>query len=339
MGHFVIVGILVIVMTVLTYLGLDATGLADQMHPVAASAQAASIDQLWHWEVIVISFLFALIVVPMGYSLVVFRQKKGELKDGEHMEGNATLEITWTVVPLIIVVIFAYLGAYSLGEVRRVDSDALVINVKGQQFTWIFEYPEYGIVSSELYLPVDKQIVLKMESIDVIHSFWVPEFRLKQDVVPGRITEYRVTPTLEGDYKVRCAELCGTSHAYMESPVIVVSEAEYDAWLMEQAAIVAASQTPEGLGQRLATQYGCIGCHSVDGTPMTGPTWFGLFGKTEEFLDGSSLVVDEAYLIESIQDPNAKIVTGFTSPSAMPPYPNITDEELANIIAYIKTLK
>lgn len=339
MGHFVVVGILVIVMTVLTYLGLDATGLATQMHPVAASAQAASIDQLWHWEVIVISFLFSLIVVPMIYSLVVFRQKKGELKDGEHMEGNASLEITWTVVPLIIVVIFAYLGAYSLGEVRRVDPNAFVVNVEGRQFTWIFEYPEYGIVTSELYLPVDKQVVLRMESADVIHSFWVPEFRVKQDVVPGRVTEYRITPTLEGSYKVRCAELCGTSHAYMENPVIVVSQAEYDAWIVEQAAIAAASQTPEGLGQRLATQNGCIGCHSADGTQLTGPTWFGLFGSEREFQDGTTGIADEAYIAESILEPNAKIVAGpYQSPSVMPPYA-LTDEDIANLIAYIKTLK
>ena len=174
---------------------------------------------------------------------------------------------------------------------------------------------------------------------DVIHSFWIPEFRVKQDVVPGRITEYRITPTLIGDYKVRCAELCGTSHYAMENPVIVASSADYDAWIVEQAAIAAASKTPEGQGKILSTKYGCAGCHSVDGSPMTGPTWFGLFGKTENFQDGTSGVADEAYIIESIKDPNAKIVVGFPSPSVMPPYPNITDEELANLIAYIKTLK
>ncbi len=336
MGHFVIVGVLVVVMAVLTYFGLDAAGLATQMHPVAASAQAAPIDQLWHWEVMVISFLFALIVVPMMYSLVVFRQKKGEMKDGEHMEGNANLEIAWTVIPLIIVVVFAYFGAYSLGEVRRVDPNAMVINVTGQQFSWTFEYPEYGFITTELHLPVDRQVVLKMQSTDVIHSFWVPEFRIKQDVVPGRITEYRVTPTLEGSYKVRCAELCGTSHAYMENPVIVVSGEEYETWVAEQIKIAEASKTPEGQGKILATQYGCVGCHSADGSPMTGPTWFGLFGKTENLSDGSTYTVDEAYITESIKEPTAKVVEGFAP--VMPPY-NLTDEEIANIIAYIKTLK
>ncbi len=338
MGHFVIVGILVIVMTILTYIGLDATGLAKQMHPVSASAQAVFIDQLWHWEVIVICFLFALIVVPMIYSLVVFRQKKGELKDGEHMEGNANLEIAWTVVPLIIVVIFAYLGAYSLGEVRRVDPEALVINVKAQQFTWTFEYPEYGFISTELHLPIDRQVVLKMEAVDVIHSFWIPEFRVKQDVVPGRITEYRITPSLEGNYKVRCAELCGTSHAYMESPVVVDSQVGYDTWIAEQIKIAEASQTPEGQGKILATKNGCIGCHSVDGTVLTGPSWFNLYGSEVTLADGSTVTADDAFIAQSILEPNATIVEGFPSPSVMPPYV-LTDEEISNLIAYIKTLK
>lgn len=340
MQHFVVVGILVILMSILTYFGLDAIGLAKQMHPVVGSAQAASIDQLWNLEMIVISFLFSLIVVPMVYSLVVFRRKKGDTSDGEHFEGNTTLEIGWTVVPLIIVVVFAYLGAYSLGEVRRVDPQAFVVNVKAQQFVWTFEYPEYGIISNELYLPANKQVVLKMESTDVIHSFWVPEWRVKQDVVPGRVTEYRITPTLQGNFKVRCAELCGMSHYAMENLIVVTSEEDYNAWIAEQRLLAAtAAQTPEGQGKLLAVQYGCSGCHSVDGSPLTGPTWFGLFGKEEEMLDGSTVTVDEAYITESIVEPNAKIVAGFTSPSAMPAYPTLTAEEISNIIAYIQTLK
>lgn len=336
MSHFLIVGILVLVTTVLTYFGLDAAGLARQMHPVAASAQAASIDQLWHWEVMVISFLFSLIVVPMLYSIFVFRQKKGEMLNGEHIEGNTRLEIAWTVVPLVVVMIFAYFGAYSLGEVRRVDPNALVINVQARQFTWTFEYPEYGFISTDLHLPVDRQVVLKMESADVIHSFWVPEFRVKQDVVPGRVTEYRITPTLEGSYKVRCAELCGTSHAYMENAVIVDSQTAYDAWVAEQVQIAAESQTPEGRGKILATSQGCVGCHSIDGSRLTGPTWLGLYGSEVTLADGSTVTAEDAFLAESILDPNAKVVESFAP--VMPPYA-LTDEEIAGIIAYIKTLK
>jgi cytochrome c oxidase subunit 2 len=336
MRHFVIVGILVLVTAVLTYVGLDVAGVATQMNPIEASAQSIPIDWLWNWEIMAICFLFALIIVPMAYSMLVFRRKQGDTTDAEHIEGNTTLEITWTVIPLFAVLALAYMGAYSLGETRRIDPNAMIINVKGQQFVWTFEYPDTGIISTELHLPVDQQVLLKMESADVIHSFWVPEFRVKQDVVPGRVTEYRITPILVGAYKVRCAELCGASHAYMESPVIVDSQADYDSWIVEQVAIVAASQTPEGLGKLLTVKNGCIGCHSVDGTKMTGPTWFGLFGTKVDLADGSTVTADDAYINESILDPKAKLVTGFAP--VMPPF-KLTDIEIANIIAYLKTLK
>lgn len=333
MRHFVIVGILVIVMAMLTYLGLDSAGLM----PVQASAQAVSIDWLWNWQVIAMSFLFSLIVVPMVYSLIVFRRRKGDTTDAEHIEGNTKLEITWTVLPLFVVIAFAYMGAFSLSETRRVDPNAVVIKVMAQQFSWTFEYPDSGVISDELHLPVNRQVVLKMESRDVIHSFWVPEFRVKQDVVPGRVTEYRITPTLIGDYKVRCAELCGTSHAYMEKPVIVTSKVDYDSWIAEQQAIAEASKTPEGQGQILTVKNGCTGCHSVDGSKITGPTWLGVYGSEVELADGSTVIADEAFIIESIRDPKAKEVAGF-SPTTMPPY-TFTDEEISNIIAYLKTLK
>lgn len=333
MRHFIIVGILVVVAAVLTYAGLDAVGLM----PVQASAQSVSIDWLWNWEVMTISFLFALIVVPIVYSLVVFRRKKGDTADAEHIVGNTKLEIAWTIAPLFIVMAFAYMGAYSLADTRRVDPQAMVINVTASQWAWSFEYPEYGFVSDKLYLPIDKQVVLKMQSKDVIHSFWVPEFRVKQDVVPGRVTDYRITPTLEGAYKVRCAELCGTSHAYMESPVIVVSQDNFVAWAGEQQKLAASAQTPEAKGQLLVKSNGCLGCHTVDGSKLVGPTWLGLYGSQVLLSDGTTVTADDAYLSESILNPSAKIVAGFES-QVMPAF-TFTDEEIANIVAYLKTLK
>jgi cytochrome c oxidase subunit 2 len=185
---------------------------------------------------------------------------------------------------------------------------------------------------------VGKQILLRMTSNDVIHSFWVPEFRVKQDVVPGRITELRVTPTLEGEYKVRCAELCGTAHYSMEKPVIVSSQEEYDAWFaVAYDAAIEASQTPEGRGQALVSANGCAACHSINGSPGIGPTWFALFGRQEEMTDGTVVTVDDAYVHESIKTPQAKIVAGFEN-QLMPTY-GFTDEQIADIIAYIKTLR
>lgn len=332
MRHFILVGILVIAMTFLTYTGLTAAHLM----PVNASAQATEIDWMWNLEVIAMSFLFALIVVPMLYSLVVFRRKKGDTTDAKHVEGNTPLEITWTVIPLFIVVVFSYLGAGNLARTIRSSSDEMVVKVTGSQWSWKFEYPDYGITSPELYLPKDKPVLLKMESTDVIHSFWVPEFRVKQDLLPGRITELRITPTLNGFYKVRCAELCGTSHYKMEQPVVVVGTDAFAAWVTDQQAIAAALVTPEGKGGALVAANGCAACHSINGAAGVGPTWLGLAGTQVELADGSTVLADDAFLAESIKHPTAKIVKGF--PPVMPVYP-FTDEEIANIVAYIKTLK
>ena len=338
MRHYVTVGILVILAAVGTYVGLNAAHLM----PVEASAQSIPIDWLWNLEIMPISFLLALIVVPLIYSLIVFRKRKGDNTDAEHIEGNTTLEIAWTIVPLIIVVIFAYLGAYSLGETRRVDPSAMVVKVTGQQWAWTFEYTDYGgFTSPDLYLPVDKQVVLEMQSVDVIHSFWVPEFRVKQDLVPGRITEYRITPVLLGDYKVRCAEICGSSHAYMQAPVIVVSQTDFDGWVNDQqiaAANAEANATPEQRGQKIYETY-CKACHSINGAAGNGPTWKGLFGSQVELTDGSVVTADEAYLHQSIADPKSQVVKGFGPMGFNVTAVGITDPQIAYIIAYIKTLK
>lgn len=334
MRHFVIVGILVVITTILVYLGLNSANLM----PTAASAQATPIDWMWNLNLAFMSFFFAIIVVPMVYSLIVFRRRKGDTTDAEHMEGNTKLEITWTLIPLFIVTAFAYVGAVNLAETRRVAPDAMVVEVTGFQWAWRFEYPAYGVITDQMYVPVGKQVLLQMTSNDVIHSFWVPEFRVKEDVVPGRITELRITPTLEGQYKVRCAELCGTSHAYMENPVVIVSQEEFDAWAAERIEEAEeAAATPEGRGQALVAANGCAACHSTTGASGIGPTWRGLFGSEEELTDGTTVIADEAYLAESIHDPQAKIVAGFES-QLMPSY-DFTDEQIADIIAYIKTLR
>lgn len=337
MRHFVIVGILVIAISVLTFIALDSAGLM----PVQASEQAAGIDWMWNMEAVAISFLFSLIVVPMFYSFVVFRRREGDTTDAEHVEGNTTLEIVWSIVPLFLVVIYAYLGAVNLADTLRADPDAMVVKVTGIQWSWTFEYPPVDgvtVVSDELHVPVGKQVLLQMTSKDVIHSFWVPEFRVKQDLVPGRITELRITPTREGNYMVRCAELCGTSHYDMEKPVIISSQEEYDTWIGEQREIaIKLAATPEGAGQLLVANNGCAACHSIDGAAGIGPTWFGLFDSEEELSDGSVVHVDDAYLIESIKAPQAKIVAGFET-QLMPTY-GFTDEEVNNIVAYLKTLR
>jgi cytochrome c oxidase subunit 2 len=343
MKHLVIAGILVVLVTALLILGLNYV----QLLPEQASVQAEPIDSLFSLEFKVIAFLFSLIVVFMLYSIVVFRRKPGDTADAAHIEGNTKLEVAWTLAPLATVLVFAYLGGGALADTLRADPKALEIRVIGQQWSWRFEYPQYGIVSDTMYMPVDKQAILKLSSNDVIHSFWVPEFRVKQDALPGG-KEFertlRVTPSQTGDFKVRCAELCGVQHAYMESPVKVVAQADFDAWVAEQTGI---SADPVERGARWAQQYGCLACHSVDGSKTNangvaylGPTWQGIFGEQATMADGTVVTVDEAYLRESIINPGKLIVQGYPA-NIMPANfsAQLTEEQIQDLIAYIMSLK
>ncbi len=336
MKHFVFVGVLVLVLTFLVDLLLSTTRLL----PVQASLQAQPIDRLFDLEIIAISFLFSLITVFIVYSLIVFRRKPGQDEDGAYFKSNNPLEIIWTIIPLGAVIGLSYFGAITLGQTRQADSAPLEIKVVAGQWFWRFEYPEYGIVSDKMVMPVDQQAKLTLTSVDVIHSFWVPEFRVKQDLLPGEnlVRELRITPTLIGEYKVRCAEMCGTSHAYMESPVIVVSQTDFDTWV--QGELAAIGTDPAARGERWASTNGCRSCHSVDGTASVGPTWRGLFGKTVELMDGSFVVVDDAYLYTAIVSPNAQVAKD-SIPNVMPQTyeGSLSDDQIADIIAFIKTLQ
>ncbi len=336
MRHFVIVGILVIALTFLTYSGISHAHIL----PVEASSQAGEID--WMWDVVAkaMAFLLCLIVVPLAYSLVVFRRKKGDTSDAQHIEGNSRLEIAWTIVPLIVVVIYSVLGAKNLADVVRAAPNAMVVKVTAFQWGWTFTYPEYGGFTSDvLYLPVNRPVHLEMTSTDVIHSFWVPEFRVKQDLVPGRTTELQITPIRLGDYKVRCAELCGTGHYKMEWPVKVTNLDEFASWVTNQQALAAQqAATPEGRGQKIYETY-CKACHSIDGSVGIAPSWRGLYGSQVKLSDGSTVTADDKYILNSIKNPESQVVAGFPPMGFHYQAAGIPDDQLPDILAYIKTLK
>jgi cytochrome c oxidase subunit 2 len=275
----------------------------------------------------------------MLYSIFAFRRKPGETGEGDHFEGNTSLEIVWTIVPLITVLYFAFLGSTALAETRRADPYAMEVNVIGQQWSWRFEYPEYGFSSTELVLPVDEQALLIMSSTDVIHSFWVPEFRVKQDMLPGENMEreLRITPTDIGSYTVRCAELCGTQHAYMTAPVKVLQVNDFDAWVEGQLASI--SDDPVVRGEKWYTEYGCLACHSVDGAERAGPTWLGVYGSQETLTDGTTVTVDDEYIYESIIDPQAKIVEGYENVVMPPTGETMSEEQIQDVIEFIKSLE
>lgn len=351
--HILIVGLLVIASTVaLRYAFTFLFAL-----PFAASLEAGPIDVLFDAHFWMIAFLFSLIMVIMLYSFVVFRRKPGDETDGPHIHGNTTLEIGWTIVPTIVVIGFGVWGAVILNDITRPDPAEMVVEVTGRQWVWSFAYPEQGgFPSAELVLPVNQPVLLKMYSDDVLHSFWVPEFRVKQDLVPGRETLLRITPTEPGDYVVRCAEICGQAHTQMLAPVRVVDEAEFVAWVDEKnAAPLFGEMTAEERGEfwHGAEGFGCVGCHSLDGSPGVGPTWQGLYLREEQMTDGTTIIADEAYIENSILNTNAQIVAGYNANIMPQNYAEqfaareaeilasegVEIDITADLIAFIKTLE
>jgi cytochrome c oxidase subunit 2 len=334
MKHIVNVVVLIAVVTVVVAVGLNSLNLL----PPLASEEGAYVDRLFGMHLQVIAFLFALIIVFMLYSLVAFRRKPGEEGDGAHIHGNTTLEIVWTLVPLGIVLYFSALGTQYLREITASSPDEMVVEVTASQFSWRFAYPEFGISSTELNLPRGRQVLFRITSLDVIHSFWVPEFRIKQDAVPGQIKPLRVTPTKVDQYIVRCAEMCGSQHFSMLATVNVMEPVDFEAWVAEQTA-PAVELTPVERGAKAYELQGCQACHSVDGSQGVGPTWLGIFGSEEALADGTTVTVDEAYVRDSIIKPNDQIVAGF-APNLMPPtYGDVlTAEEIDDLIVFIKSL-
>ena len=340
MKHFIGVIALVAAMTLAAW-ALLGRGF-DTLLPLRASEEAFYVDRLFGMHLYVIAFLFALIIGFMIYSFVVFRAKSGDTSDGQYFHGNSTLEVFWTIIPLGIVLYFAVLGARYLIEISAPEANELVVNVIGSQWNWRFDYPEYDISSAELLLPRDRQTRLDITSIDVIHSFWVPEFRVKQDAVPGALNPLRITPTESGNFVVRCAELCGTDHSYMVARVTVMEPAKFEAWIQEKTAPPEGEVTEEdelGLGLELVELNGCLKCHSIDGSASDGPTWLGLYGTEETLVDGTTIVVDDEYLRRSILDPQAEIVAGFDDVDMPLNFAAVfEEEELDWVVDYIESL-
>lgn len=251
-------------------------------------------------------------MVIMLYSVVVFRRDPDDESDGPHIHGHTGLEIAWTILPTFVVIGFGLYGLIVFQDITAAQDNEMVVSVVGQQWSWSFEYPEEEIKSARLVLPVDQPILFELESTDVIHSFWVPEFRIKQDVVPGAVMPLRITPTKIGSYRLVCAEICGNGHAGMVADVEVVSLTDFEQFLIDSA-FRYSDLTAEERGQQFYTELGCAGCHSLDGTPGVGPTWQGIYLREELLDDGTTVIADDDYIRESILDPDAQIVQSFNA--------------------------
>jgi cytochrome c oxidase subunit II len=286
--------------------------------PTPASKQADRIDFVF-WFVTGISIaIFALVVAVILYSVARFRARPDDDSDGAPIHGNTGLEIAWTAVPAILVTAVAVVSTVALAQNGNVPKKHLTVNVLAQQFAWSFSYPKYqGLTVSQLRLPLDEPVQLKMHSKDVIHSFWVPEFGQKQDLVPGIETNVVITPKRLGTYAVVCTELCGEGHALMRSEAIVMKPAAFAAWVKAQEHAAANASQGGGGGPGLAAfnNNGCSACHTfkpAGSTATTGPDLDNL--PTYAQRAGKPLA---AFVSESIVDPNAYIEKGY-QPGIMP---------------------
>lgn len=302
--------------------------------PVQGSSKAGEVDSLFYFILWIALIFFALIVGLMVLFVVRYRRRPGhDAQPSPHH--NLPLEIAWTIVPTILVVIIFWFGFKSFLNMSMPPANAYEILVTGQKWKWLFTYPN-GYVDEDLHVPADTPIQLVITSEDVIHSLFVPDFRIKKDAVPGRFTKAWFQALRPGEHDLFCAEYCGTSHSDMLARVIVHPPLEFAQWLQDAGGFLD-TLPPAEAGARLFTQRGCKQCHAVDGAAGIGPSLQGVFGHAVLLSDGSRIQADENYLRESILEPMARIVAGYEP--VMPTYKGrLTDREITAIIEYLKSL-
>lgn len=296
-----------------------------------ASKQAGPIEELW-WFLCAVSFVMTvLIFVGVVAFAVRFRKRPGVR--ATQIEGSNVLEITWSIVPFIVMLVMFWWGADLFFAAENPPKNAMEVYVVGKQWMWKVQYPDGNREINALHVPVGKAVKLTMASEDVIHSFSIPAFRVRHDVVPGHYDTLWFTPTVPGHYHLFCTEYCGDRHSQMIGWVDVLDENEYQKW----ASGGAGSGTLAEQGQQLFQQNGCSTCHLLDQQGRC-PNFRGLYNKPVQLADGRTVLADDAYLRESILQPNAKIVSGF-EPNVMPNFQGqLTEENVIQLIAYIKSL-
>lgn len=297
--------------------------------PDRASTAAGNVDALYIFLLIVSGLMTLLIFTAVIYFAARYRHQQGV--PAEQIEGSTPLELTWSIIPLGVFLAIFFWGAVVYFKGRTPPRDSTEVYVVAKQWMWKLEHAEGQREINELHVPVGRDVKLIMTSQDVIHSFFVPAFRMKQDVLPGRYTVTWFRATKPGTYHLFCAEYCGTQHSGMIGAIVVQEPAQYEAW-MNGGSTGPLSVT----GEKIFAELGCVTCHRSD-TQGRGPNLQGVFGKSVLLEDGRTVTADENYVRESILDPEAKIVKGFKP--VMPTFQGIVSEEQLNaLVAYVKSL-
>lgn len=292
--------------------------------------------------ILIVAFLFLIgLTFAMLYFLYKYNSKKNPV--ATQIKGSTKLEIIWTVVPTILVLVMFYYGWAGWINRQKAPKDAFNIEVIARMWNFSFKY-ENGKTSDTLFVPLNKPVELHLVSMDVIHGLFIPSFRIKEDIVPGREKTSWFIPEQEGQYELFCSSYCGLDHSYMFAWVKTLSQDKFNAWYADTTKHVEAATTvsPAAAGQKIMKTIGCFACHTVDGSKLVGPSLKGLYGSKQEVTTNGSdheIVADEEYITRSIFDPNADIVKGFNKGLMQPYKGQLSEDDVKQIIEYLKTLK
>jgi cytochrome c oxidase subunit II len=312
-----------------------------QTAPIDASNFVAGFDKAFFFIIgISITLLIAITVLMLYF---VFKYNRKKHPQASVVEGSTRLEIIWTVIPTILALTMFYFGWAGWRPMKTAPKDAMKVTTTARMWSFSFTY-ENGKQSEDLVLPVGMPVKLKLTSVDVLHSVYIPTFRVKEDIVPGRDKMMWFIPQREGEYDLYCAEYCGLRHSYMGANVKVLSKAEFDKWYTDTTAVQASASTsaPGAEGLAILRLQGCNACHSSDGTKIVGPSYLGLWGKqivVEKNGQDVTVTVDSAYIRRSVYEPNTEIAKGYQK-NLMQPYDKVlTEKDISKIIEYFKTLE
>lgn len=304
--------------------------------PNPSSIRAEGIDDLFMF-ILWLNIFFFLLIAGLVVFFVAKYRRRSETQKTAHIEHSTALELSWTILPSILCVIVFFWGFNTYMQGTIAPDNAMEIQVTAKRWIWTFEYPDGSRAIGKLFVPVNKPVRLIMHSEDVLHSFYIPAFRIKSDVVPNKYSEVWFQATETGTFVQPCTEYCGKGHSQMMSKVIVVSQKDYEKFL-EEGDPEEKGKPLDQLGASLYSNLGCSTCHSIDGTKGQGPSWKGIYGQEHMMSDGKKMLVDENYIRKSVLEPQAMLV--MTYPGIMPSYQGqIRERQLQALIAYIKTLK
>jgi cytochrome c oxidase subunit 2 len=313
------------------------------MMPPQGSEFAKEIDFVYmslFWLSVV---LFLMIAVPACYFAWRYRYKPGRVTP--HQTHNTTLEVAWSVGPLVLCIGIFFWGLNGWMKYSVAPGESMEITVTAKQWLWQFEYPDGSRTINDIHVPVNKPVKFTMTSEDVLHDFFVPDMRVKHDIIPGRYTQIWFTPTVLGEHNFTCAEYCGKDHSGMKGKLTVDNDADFAKWMETGGTEFVPyfdgsdpKKTPADWGKITYERVGCNSCHTVDGTKSKGPSWKGVYGSMVPLNNGTSVLADEAYIKESMMSPQAKVVKGFDP--IMPTFQGLLKPNQVNgLVAYIESLK